>query len=146
MKAREYQLIAEADNSNALLTEVNRPLFVIIILMPMTFTVKFDAQPMLRTIEIKNEWPDTLLATKFQSACTTPLQCSPEHCFGRRHIIAQSLALVFLFGVVSLGGLVMHRIYLYNGKMGELLFDYRPHPRPLPLKGGERLRTDYKLI
>ena len=139
-KTGEHLFIAEAYNPYALLAEVRRPLFVIIVLMAMACTVKFDAQPMLGTIKVKDEWADALLAAKFQSTCATPLQCSPESCFSGRHIIAKSLALLFLFGGISLGGLVVHKILLLNnGKMEELLFDYRPHPQPLPLKGGERL-------
>ena len=139
-KTGEHLFIAEANNPYALLAEVRRPLFVIIVLMAMACTVKFDAQPMLGTIEVKDEWADALLAAKFQSTCATPLQCSPESCFSGRHIIAKSLALLFLFGGISFGGLVVHKILLLNnGKMEELLFDYRPHPQPLPLKGGERL-------
>ena len=135
-KTGEHLFIAEAYNPYALLAEVRRPLFVIIVLMAMACTVKFDAQPMLGTIEVKDEWADALLAAKFQSTCATPLQCSPESCFSGRHIIAKSLALLFLFGGISLGGLVVHKILLLNnGKMEGLLFDYRPHPPTPPLEG-----------
>jgi hypothetical protein len=142
MKTREHLLIAEADNPNALLAEVRRPLFVIIILMLMACTVEFDTQTTFWTIEIKNEWPDTLLSAEFQSACATPLQCSPKGCFSRRQIIAQSFTLLFLFSGISFGCLVAHKTLLYNNdKRIRLLFDYRPHPQPLPLMGGERLHT-----
>ena len=144
MKTGEHLLIAEADNSNALLAEVHRPLFVIIILMLMACTIELDTQPTFRTIEIKNEWPDALLSAEFQSADTTPLQCSPKGCFSRRQIVAQNFTLLFLFSGISFGCLVAHKILLYNNdKRIRLLFDYRPHPQPLPLKGGERLRKDY---
>ena len=147
MKTREHLLIAEADNPNALLAEVCRPLFVIIVLMPMACTVEFDTQSTFGTIEVKNERPDTLLSAEFQSAGTAPLQCLPKGCFSRRQIVAQRFTLLFLFGGISFGSLVVHKTLLWNNdKRERLLLDYRPHPQPLPLKGGERLRTDYKLI
>ena len=108
----------------------------------MAGTIEFYAKPIPWAVEVKNIRAYTLLTTKFHAASPTTLQGTPERSFCCGHVVAKSLAIIFLFCSVCFSCRIVHRGFSCNNvEICGILFSYRPHPQPLPLKGGECLRS-----
>ena len=108
----------------------------------MAGTIEFYAKPIPWAVEVKNIRAYTLLTTKFHAASPKTLQGTPERSFCCGHVVAKSLAIIFLFCSVCFSCRIVHRGFSCNNvEICGILFSYRPHPQPLPLKGGECLRS-----
>ena len=90
-------LITEAQDTNALPAEIFRSFFIVFILVIVACAIEFYSKSALRTIEVKNERPDTLLTTKFQTTDSTTFQGTPKCSLGGGHVISQSFAKRSLF-------------------------------------------------
>ena len=109
---RKHLLITKAEYPNTLFIKIFCSLVIVFILIIMAGAIKFYAESMFRTIEIKDERTYSLLTTKFHASCATTFQGAPKQCFCWCHTVAQSLAVRFLLCSICLCRRIMHT-FLY---------------------------------
>ncbi len=133
--------LLKAEHTDTLPAKISSSLLIVFVFVIMAGTIKFYSKPMPWSVEVKNVRAYTLLTAKFHAASSTAFQGTPERSLCCGHVVAKSLAILFLFCGVCFSCRIVHRGFSCNNvEICGILFSYRPHPLPLPLKGGEWLR------